>query len=58
MASYFFETVKKALDTSGAWNMVWFILVVFAGAFYLVNLTFPVVALAYYEEVRLAALVK
>ena len=42
---------------NGEWNVIWFAVIVFAGAFYLVNLTFPVVALAYYEEVRLAALV-
>ena len=42
---------------NGQWNVIWFAVIVFAGAFYLVNLTFPVVALAYYEEVRIAALV-
>jgi hypothetical protein len=42
---------------NGIWNVIWFAIIVFAGAFYLVNLSFPVVALAYYEEVRLAALV-
>jgi len=47
----------KALDMNGEWNVIWFAVIVFAGAFYLVNLTFPVVALAYYEEVRIAALV-
>ena len=47
----------KALDMNGQWNVIWFAVIVFAGAFYLVNLTFPVVALAYYEEVRIAALV-
>ena len=55
--NYTDEQQNKVLDTSGEWSMVWFIIVVFAGAFYMVNLTFPVVALAYYEEVRLAALV-
>jgi hypothetical protein len=43
---------------NGEWNVIWFAVTVFAGAFYLVNLTFPVVALAYYEEVRIAALVR
>lgn len=47
----------KVLDTAGLWNMVFYVFVVFAGAFYLVNLTFPVVALAYYTEVKIAAMV-
>ncbi len=49
---------KKVLNTAGQWNVVYFIIVVFVGAFYMVNLTFPVVALAYYTEVRIAAQVK
>ncbi len=46
------------LDSAGQWNVVYFVIVVFAGAFYMVNLTFPVVALAYYTEVSIAAQVK
>ena len=52
---YWDDVYQTVLDTSGAWNIIYFIIVVFAGAFYLVNLTFPVVALAYYTEVKIAA---
>jgi hypothetical protein len=47
--------MKKVLNTNGQWNMVFFVIVVFAGAFFMVNLTFPVVALAYYHEIKVAA---
>ncbi|CAF0755497.1 unnamed protein product [Brachionus calyciflorus] len=53
---YWDDVYQTVLDTSGMWNMVYFIVIVFAGAFYLVNLTFPVVALAYYTEVKIAAM--
>jgi hypothetical protein len=54
---YWDDVYQTVLDTAGKWNMVYFVVLVFAGAFYLVNLTFPVVALAYYHEVKLAAMV-
>ena len=51
------EIYQQVIDTAGIWNMVYFIIIVFAGAFYLVNLTFPVVAVAYYTELKIAAMV-
>lgn len=54
---YWDDVYQTVLDTSGVWNMIYFIILIFAGSFYLVNLTFPVVAIAYYTEVKIAAMV-
>ncbi|XP_053406003.1 sodium channel protein 1 brain-like isoform X3 [Mercenaria mercenaria] len=44
------DTYNKVLQTSGPWNVIFFIIVVFFGAFYLVNLMLAVVAMSYEQE--------
>ncbi|KAK3600469.1 hypothetical protein CHS0354_013028 [Potamilus streckersoni] len=44
------DTYSKVLQALGPWNVLFFILVVFFGAFYLINLMLAVVALSYEEE--------
>ncbi|XP_060572053.1 sodium channel protein 1 brain-like isoform X2 [Ruditapes philippinarum] len=44
------DTYNKVLKTSGPWNVIFFIFVVFFGAFYLVNLMLAVVAMSYEQE--------
>ncbi|XP_046574320.1 sodium channel protein 1 brain-like [Haliotis rubra] len=44
------DTYNKVIRASGPWNLVFFILVVFFGSFYLINLMLAVVAMSYEEE--------
>ncbi|ESO94539.1 hypothetical protein LOTGIDRAFT_118343 [Lottia gigantea] len=44
------DNYDKVIRASGPWNVVFFILVVFFGSFYLINLMLAVVALSYEEE--------
>ncbi|KAL4228300.1 hypothetical protein ACF0H5_013731 [Mactra antiquata] len=48
------DTYNKVLQTSGPWNVIFFIFVVFFGAFYLVNLMLAVVAMSYEQEAESA----
>ena len=38
------------IRTSGPWNVLFFLVVIFFGAFYLLNLMLAVVAMSYEEE--------
>lgn len=40
----------KVIRASGPWNLVFFIVVIFFGSFYLINLMLAVVAMSYEEE--------
>ncbi|XP_052794035.1 sodium channel protein 1 brain-like isoform X3 [Mya arenaria] len=44
------DTYNKVLQTSGPLNVIFFILVIFFGSFYLVNLMLAVVAMSYEQE--------
>ncbi|XP_076443937.1 sodium channel protein 1 brain-like [Babylonia areolata] len=44
------DTYNKVIRTSGPWNVVFFLVVIFFGAFYLFNLMLAVVAMSYEEE--------
>jgi len=39
--------IFQVLRTNGAWNMLFFIFVIFLGSFYLVNLILAIVAMSY-----------
>ncbi|XP_048254003.1 sodium channel protein 1 brain-like isoform X4 [Haliotis rufescens] len=44
------DTYNKVIRASGPWNLVFFIVVIFFGSFYLINLMLAVVAMSYEEE--------
>lgn len=46
MASFLFV---KVLTVSGPWHMLFFIVIIFLGSFYLVNLILAIVAMSYDE---------
>ncbi|XP_055956481.1 sodium channel protein 1 brain [Patella vulgata] len=48
------DNYDKVIRASGPWNVVFFVLVVFFGSFYLINLMLAVVALSYEEEAESA----
>lgn len=45
----------QIIDTDGPWNMLFFLMVVLLGSFYLVNLMLAVVAMAYELEADVEA---
>lgn len=49
----FFKTIFysfQIIRASGPWNVLFFVLVIFFGSFYLINLMLAVVAMSYQEE--------
>ena len=42
--------LPQVIRTSGPWNVLFFLIVIFFGAFYLLNLMLAVVAMSYEEE--------
>ncbi|XP_078592375.1 sodium channel protein type 4 subunit alpha B-like isoform X2 [Branchiostoma floridae x Branchiostoma japonicum] len=47
---YWENVYNLIIEASGPWNMLFFIIVVFFGSFYLINLMLAVVAISYEEE--------
>lgn len=47
---YMFSFMIKVLSTSGPWSVMFFVMVVFLGSFYLLNLMLAVVAMSYEAE--------
>ncbi|XP_041373843.1 sodium channel protein 1 brain-like [Gigantopelta aegis] len=44
------DTYDKIIRATGPWNLVFFVMVIFLGSFYLINLMLAVVAMSYEEE--------